>query len=365
GWAAPQLLGALVVLDDLGDSAADAFVAEVDRAARASGSVLGIFVALATSGWLHSRRGDLAAAEADLTTALTLAREAGLSMGVANVAFWMIDVLLERDGLADIGELIEQIDLAPVFLKTWAGAMLLEARGRLRIAHNQRAPGIEDLRAVGRTATALGFGPAVSAWRSSLAVALPTEAREEALALAREELSLASVTGLARPEGIALRALGILAGPPHGIESLEGSVALLTDSPARLEHARSLVALGSELRRANRPTRARGPLTAGLDLAYACGATRLSERAQQELLAAGGRRRRRSTSDRDSLTASELRIAELAAGGAANAEIAQTLYISLKTVETHLSRVYAKLGLAGSGSRARLVDALKVVRASP
>lgn len=361
GWAAPQLLGALIVLDDLGDSAADAFVVEMDRAARATGSVVGGLTALGASGWLHSRRGDLAAAEADLTTVLTLSREAGMSMAVINAAYFMLDVLLERDGLAEVGELIDQLDLPAVFLKTYAGAMLLETRGRLRIAHNQREAGVVDLRAMGSTLTALGFGPAVSAWRSSLALGLSAGCREEALALAGEELSLARATGLARPQGIALRTLGILARPPLGIEALEESAALLADSPARLEQARSLVALGSALRRANQPTQAREPLRAGLDLAYSCGATRLSEQAQQELLAAGGRRRRSSTSDRDSLTASELRIAELAAGGATNSEIAQTLYVSLKTVETHLSHVYAKLGLAGSGSRARLVDALQGV----
>jgi DNA-binding CsgD family transcriptional regulator len=61
---------------------------------------------------------------------------------------------------------------------------------------------------------------------------------------------------------------------------------------------------------------------------------------------------------RDALTASELRVAELAASGASNAEIVQGLFVSLKTVETHLSHAYAKLGLAGSGSRARLTAAL-------
>jgi DNA-binding NarL/FixJ family response regulator len=243
--------------------------------------------------------------------------------------------------------------------------MLLEARGRLRIAGDQREAGIADLRAMGRTTIALGFGPAISTWRSALALALPAGAREEAMALAGEELSLAQATGLPRPQGIALRALGLLDGSVEGIERLRESVALLEASPARLEEARSLVAFGSALRRANRRTQARHPLMAGLELAYACGATRLYERAQQELLAAGGRRRRNSISDRDSLTSSELRVAKLAAGGAANAEIAQTLYVSLKTVETHLSRVYAKLGLAGSGSRARLVTALGTPEVEP
>jgi DNA-binding NarL/FixJ family response regulator len=58
------------------------------------------------------------------------------------------------------------------------------------------------------------------------------------------------------------------------------------------------------------------------------------------------------------LTASELRVARLAAGGADNRAIAQELFVTVKTVETHLSQAYAKLGLSGHGSRARLGAAL-------
>jgi DNA-binding NarL/FixJ family response regulator len=64
-------------------------------------------------------------------------------------------------------------------------------------------------------------------------------------------------------------------------------------------------------------------------------------------------------SGREALTASELRVAGLAADGATNPQIAQELYVSLKTVETHLSHAYAKLGLSGQGSRGRLAHALK------
>ena len=58
------------------------------------------------------------------------------------------------------------------------------------------------------------------------------------------------------------------------------------------------------------------------------------------------------------LTASELRVARLAADGATNPQVAQELFVSLKTIETHLSHVYAKLGLSGQGSRAHLAEAL-------
>jgi len=74
--------------------------------------------------------------------------------------------------------------------------------------------------------------------------------------------------------------------------------------------------------------------------------------------AAGARPRRIARSGVDALTASELRVARLAVEGRSNSEIAQELYVSTKTVETHLSQAYSKLGLSGRGARERLSAAL-------
>lgn len=120
---------------------------------------------------------------------------------------------------------------------------------------------------------------------------------------------------------------------------------MLEHSEARLEHARALVELGATLHRAGHRSDARAPLRTGLEIADDRGARRLAEHAQHELLATGARPRRPRSSGRDALTPSELRIATLAADGLSNREIAQTLYLSLKTVEMHLSRVYRKLAI--------------------
>jgi DNA-binding NarL/FixJ family response regulator len=362
GWVSPQVLGAFVEAEEL-DQALVA-IDQVDAAARASGAAIGLLTAIAHRGWVHARRGDLAHAEAELATVIGLAQDANLLMGITTALFLLIDVLLERENQIHVVELVEQTELGPDFLKTASGAMLLEARGRLRLLRRDRAQGIEDLRSAGQIISVLRFGPAYSSWRSSLALALTPVERDEAYALASEELELAQLTGLARPQGIALRTLGILQEPPATVDLLRQSVALLQDSPAQLEHARSLVELGSALRRANQRVEARGSLVAGLQLAYACGAQRLTARAQQELQAGGGRRPRFSTTGRDSLTASELRVVKLAASGATNTDIAQELYVSLKTVETHLTRAYVKLGLAGTGSRGRLAHLLREATAS-
>jgi DNA-binding CsgD family transcriptional regulator len=352
-WTTPQLVGVFVQAEEL--DRASAVADQVEAAARASGSAFALLTALCARGWIHARRGDLVAAESDLTTIFAFARDAGLLMGVTSLSFFLIDVLLERENLDEVTELVEQTELGADFLKTTSGAMLLEARGRLRLLRRDNAEALDDLCAAGRILSALDFAPAFSTWRSSLALALPAASRDEARALAHKELELARTSRLVRPEAIALRTLGILEPAAAGIELLRQSVALLDATPSRLDHARSLVELGAALRRANRRSDARAPLVAGLRLAYQCGAQRLTRRAQQELQAAGGRRPRLSTTGRDALTASELRVVRLAASGATNTEIAQELYVSLKTVETHLSRSYLKLGLAGSGSRARLV----------
>jgi DNA-binding CsgD family transcriptional regulator len=115
------------------------------------------------------------------------------------------------------------------------------------------------------------------------------------------------------------------------------------------------VELGAALRRANQRTEAREPLRAGLDLALGCGATRLADRARTELRATGARPRRESLSGAAALTPSERRVAEMAASGLSNAEIAQALFVTVKTVEGHLSGAYRKLDVR---SRTELGDAL-------
>lgn len=100
-------------------------------------------------------------------------------------------------------------------------------------------------------------------------------------------------------------------------------------------------------RRANRRTQARERLREALDLARKLGAGAIAEHAQGELRAAGGRLRRYAISGLDALTGSERRVAELATEGLSNKEIAQSLFVSLRTVETHLTSVYRKLGCRG------------------
>jgi DNA-binding CsgD family transcriptional regulator len=80
-----------------------------------------------------------------------------------------------------------------------------------------------------------------------------------------------------------------------------------------------------------------------MDIAHSCGAEALVDRARAELTAAGARPRRPALTGADALTHSERRVAEMAAEGMANKEIAQALFVTLRTVEMHLSNAYGKL----------------------
>jgi len=194
------------------------------------------------------------------------------------------------------------------------------------------------------------------AWRSAAALVHARSGdADRASSLAAEEVSLARTLGTPRTLGVALRAAGLIAGGRRGLDLLHEAVDVLATSGARLEQARALCDLGAALRRDNRRRDARAPLAESLALASACGAEPLAARARDELLAAGGRPRRTALRGPDSLTASERRVAELAAAGRANREIAQELVVTVRTVEFHLSRAYAKLGVR---SRAALPDAL-------
>jgi DNA-binding CsgD family transcriptional regulator len=178
----------------------------------------------------------------------------------------------------------------------------------------------------------------------------------QASGLAEEEAALARDWGAPRALAQALRAQGLVLGGKPGLALLDEAAEVIQDSPALLERARSITELGAALRRANQRAKARELLQKGLDLANRCGARPLQERALAELVATGARPRRLSVSGRDSLTPSEFRVAELASGGQTNREIAQRLFVTQKTVETHLGHVFRKLGLE---SRAQLALALE------
>jgi DNA-binding CsgD family transcriptional regulator len=198
--------------------------------------------------------------------------------------------------------------------------------------------------------------PAFIAWRSPAALALQQLGEpDEASRLVREELELARTWGAPRSLGAALRTAGLIHGGEHGLTLLEEAVQVLSGSPAKLEHAKARTEFGAALRRANRGSDAREQLRQAVELATICGAASLAERAERELLATGARPRRIALSGIASLTPSERHVAEMAAEGPTNREIAQALFVTQRTVEVHLTSIYRKLAIS---SRSQLAGAL-------
>jgi DNA-binding NarL/FixJ family response regulator len=119
--------------------------------------------------------------------------------------------------------------------------------------------------------------------------------------------------------------------------------------------ARTLFSFGRWLRRQRRSAHSRVPLRDAINLFDALGARSWSERARQELRATGEKIGPRTADARDRLTAQELQIAQLAAAGLSNREIGERLFLSHRTIGSHLYRIFPKLGIT---TRAQLRDAL-------
>jgi DNA-binding CsgD family transcriptional regulator len=193
-------------------------------------------------------------------------------------------------------------------------------------------------------------------WVPAAMVALRALGRfDEAWELAHRELEDAVAFKAPRRHGIALATAGKLDPGEAGLTCLYDAVETLGRCGARLDRARALVEVGVGLRQRGELPLARQALLRGLDEAHSCGGWALVERARTELMASGARPRRHALRGPESLTSAELRVARLAADGLTNNQIAQTLFVTAKTVEAHLSHAYAKLGIR---SRAQLGPAL-------
>ena len=326
--------------------------------ARARGAALMVAMISALRAIIGVRRGDLAAAEADAQAAIEVAadllgREAVLVLAVSAAVL----AGLERDETPD--SLRRLIDRSGAWYDTefLPSSQLRYASGVLRAAAGNHEAAIEELRGceLGHPAFG-GENPAVLAWRSAAALSLAELGRhDEARTLAADEVRRARSFGAPRAIGVALRVHALVGPPAERPKRLAEALAVLEPSPARLEHARVLVDLGATYRAAGQRSAAREPLLEGLALAARCGARALERRARDELAAIGVRPRRTEHAGADSLTPSERRVVELAATGGTNREIAQTLFVTEKTVETHLGRSFRKLDIS---SRRQLPDVL-------
>lgn len=319
------------------------------KLARENGSTLSYHILSLTQADTLWRRGMLSASEALLDEAAELAPLAPLLgpfviLGKAVVHYERDELEATAACLAQLEEILGGGESA--YLSLWlAHFECCEARHGARIAAAVAAA--ERAAALAESSGVLE--PCVVPWHAAAIdahLAAGDLTRAEALVESLEERCTPLPCRVPRAVAAAGRAAlawrrGLLAVADGAYEeALSHHEAV----PMPLVHAETLVGYGRYLRQTRRPKEARRALHRALDIAAASGAHRLERLAAGELAVAGGRQARRAPSGGE-LTAQERRVAALAAQGMTNAEIASNLYLSAKTVEHHLSRIYTKLDI--------------------
>jgi DNA-binding CsgD family transcriptional regulator len=331
---------------------ADEQWAVAQREAHRHGSLLGVSSLHLWHGFALLQLGELTDAEESLRAAQAEFDTWGFGItALRYTSAFLATILAERGRLDEARAMLER---ARPHLDAWAdGSRFWRAANlALLVAEGRDEEALAAYEEFTRQHAWITL-PAATHPRSSAARALDRLGRsDEAIALAESELADARRWGAPGTVGPVLRVLGNLRGD---VSLLEQAVEVLEDSRSRLELAKALADLGAAMRRDRRPSDARDPLRRALELADACGAGGLVEHVRSELYATGARPRTTATGGVDALTASERRVAGFAAEGQSNRDIAQTLFVTPKTVEVHLSNAYRKLGIR---SRRELAGAL-------
>jgi DNA-binding CsgD family transcriptional regulator len=328
---------------------------------REEASVRGSRRLRATAAWYASelalRTGQVAEAERHAAEALKLGDDEIRSciVGAAGV---LVSALTERAAFQEAREVLHAHALDGHLGASPAEIGVLHARARLCLAQGDFERAYAEASEAGARSAQLGRpNPAWGGWRSTAALALAHLGRRpEAGVLAMAELELAQEFGAPVPIARALHARAVsepddsarLGLCERALELLDGEDAVLESVRLRLEH-------GSTLARMGRRVEGRDALRPALADADAAGASLLAKRARRELVATGMRPRRAAFEGAASLTPRQRQICELAAAGKGNKAISRELFLSIKTVETHLAAAYRKLGVS---TRSGLLPAL-------
>jgi DNA-binding CsgD family transcriptional regulator len=155
--------------------------------------------------------------------------------------------------------------------------------------------------------------------------------------------------------GIEARSRALVGDGDAAERGFRAAIDRLGRTQARVEHARAHLLYGEWLRRARRRVEAREHLRAAHERLDAMGVDAFAERAARELAATGATARRRTAGVREQLTAQEAQVARLARDGLSNPEIGARLFISPRTVQYHLRKVFAKLGISSRNQLHRVL----------
>ena len=319
-------------------------------AVRGAGALSALPLALSTRVFVDLFAGDIAAASVLVTEidAVSEAAEATLTpYGAIGLAAFLGHedeaVPLIAAAMSDVAARGEGIGVS---LTHWAQAMLCNGLGRYA-----------DALAAAQVAVASPDEMGVGNWALAEMVEAGVRAGDRvSAASACERLSvMTQASGTAWALGVAARCTAQLMDDSRAEDLYREAIDRLAPAGVQVELARARLLYGEWLRRTGRRVEAREQLRTAYDSFTAMGVDAFGSRARHELAATGETVRKRTPDTRQHLTAQELHIARLAANGLTNPEIAAKLFISPRTVEWHLRKVFAKLGVT---ARRHLREAL-------
>ena len=348
GWS--LVTGALLVADEVERCLEVCEAALAD--ARRRGSPMAFANASYCRAWPLFCQGRVSASVADSEATLS-ACEDGWSAFLGTATVMLVMGMVERGELAEAREALAGVEGNEQLRSSTQYPMILVGEGRLLVAEGRPGEALTRLLAAGEMLSAAGMEcPSAVPWQAdaALAAGLAGE-REQARELAADALVAARRGGAPTAIARALRAAARAERGERSVEAHGEALAALEGQPPRLERIHALVDLGAALRRNRRRAEARELLTEARALAEAGGALALAETARVELAAAGARTPKGSADGLAALTPSERRVAEMAAAGMSNREIAEALFVTVKAVEYHLANTYRKLDI---DSRRRL-----------
>ena len=319
------------------------------RITRQAGALTVLPIALRSRIFVHAFWGELDEGAALCAEALSVSDASGTRLaaygGVALAAFRGGEAEASRLIAAAVEDVMSRGEGMGLGISHFAAALLYNGLGRYADALTaaESACEYDDL--------------GVLAWAlTELVEAAARSGKRETAAAALQRLSLSTrATGTDWALGIEARSRALVSDDELAEELYREAIDRLGRTRVRVELARAHLLYGEWLRRENRRMDAREQLRSAHELFTAMGVAGFAERARRELLATGETARKRTPETRDDLTAQEAQIARLAADGRTNPEIGAELFISPRTVEWHLRKVFAKLDIS---SRKQLRGAL-------
>jgi DNA-binding NarL/FixJ family response regulator len=346
-------MSALIWSDAL--DAVDPVLAAVVAGAEASGDPHSLAYMRFGRSWSRYWRGDVRNAADDVLFAIDLWLgdwNAQLPTG----AWWAARCLVELGELDQATVVLDRATRPTGIPDPLQLGYLAAGRLHVAVATGRWREARTHVRALQENASPWFQASSVVEWQPDAAIALARSGeRDQALAVAEAHVDAAREFGAPRTLGAALRALAVVEGGERSLELLAEAVAVLEQSPSKLELVRALVDQGALLRSLGKRSHARAALKRALEEAAGTSAEALRERARAELAMTGGAPGGERLTGPEALTPSERRVVELAAAGRSNPDIAAELFVSRKTVEFHLSNAFRKLAV---GSRDELLHAL-------